>query len=365
MPLRSIRSAEAIREHAPYHLINATLNLVGGSDLATSQRLAAPFLFSARYCGSSDRTGFRTTDKYMDGKLTLQHGRSNFRRGGEPKYGFIDAAGRTRHVDDALQCEAAFWAPTPHRGSWRSRQPRLWPFYTLGEFLSQTDDTGSYCYLTDGGHFDNTGLHSLVERGCRYIVIADCGADPTPTFSDIGNVIRRCRVDFGTEIDLDTSAFSADPLGNASTQYVVGRIRFAPEHLRRPKEDWSSAFSGTFRMVIRRLASGAVAAVERERHADLSGQSDTEWHAKSRNYRILLTECGGEGGIRTHVPVTRQHAFEARPLRPLRYLSGQVEQLEADPDYTVGAAHWKAGRHAQFLLASATPVIGGASAARV
>ena len=30
---------------------------------------------------------------------------------------------------------------------------------------------------------------------------------------------------------------------------------------------------------------------------------------------------GGEGGIRTHVPVTRQHAFEARPLRPLRYLS--------------------------------------------
>src|SRR6059058_1196209 len=31
---------------------------------------------------------------------------------------------------------------------------------------------------------------------------------------------------------------------------------------------------------------------------------------------------GGEGGIRTHVPVTRQDAFEAPPLRPLRYLSG-------------------------------------------
>ena len=28
-----------------------------------------------------------------------------------------------------------------------------------------------------------------------------------------------------------------------------------------------------------------------------------------------------EGGIRTHVPVTRQDAFEAPPLRPLRYLS--------------------------------------------
>ena len=30
---------------------------------------------------------------------------------------------------------------------------------------------------------------------------------------------------------------------------------------------------------------------------------------------------GGEGGIRTHVPLARQDAFEAPPLRPLRYLS--------------------------------------------
>ena len=32
---------------------------------------------------------------------------------------------------------------------------------------------------------------------------------------------------------------------------------------------------------------------------------------------------GGEGGIRTHVPLTRQDAFEAPPLRPLRYLSAE------------------------------------------
>src|SRR4030095_13536490 len=33
---------------------------------------------------------------------------------------------------------------------------------------------------------------------------------------------------------------------------------------------------------------------------------------------------GGEGGIRTHVPLTGQDAFEAPPLRPLRYLSGRT-----------------------------------------
>jgi hypothetical protein len=34
-----------------------------------------------------------------------------------------------------------------------------------------------------------------------------------------------------------------------------------------------------------------------------------------------LAKDGGEGGIRTHVPLTGQDAFEAPPLRPLRYLS--------------------------------------------
>src|SRR6185312_17259245 len=42
-------------------------------------------------------------------------------------------------------------------------------------------------------------------------------------------------------------------------------------------------------------------------------------------HRLILTRrCvkgGGEGGIRTPVPVTRQDAFEAPPLRPLRYIS--------------------------------------------
>ena len=39
--------------------------------------------------------------------------------------------------------------------------------------------------------------------------------------------------------------------------------------------------------------------------------------ANSKKFR----RNGGVGGIRTHVPVTRQDAFEAPPLRPLRYLS--------------------------------------------
>ena len=52
-----------------------------------------------------------------------------------------------------------------------------------------------------------------------------------------------------------------------------------------------------------------------------------------RGYKSLFYKdlFGGEGGIRTHVPVTRQDAFEAPPLRPLRYLSVYHSARRASP----------------------------------
>ena len=49
-------------------------------------------------------------------------------------------------------------------------------------------------------------------------------------------------------------------------------------------------------------------------------------------------EIGGEGGIRTHVPVTRQDAFEAPPLRPLRYLSARLASVKRTFHYSLSAA---------------------------
>ncbi|MEP7220653.1 MAG: hypothetical protein ABI876_17135, partial [Bacteroidota bacterium] len=130
-----------------------------------------------------------------------------------------------------------YWAPTPNKESWQSPQARLWPFYTLRELLSQTNDLSSYCYLTDGGHFENTALYALVERGCRYILLADCGADPRPCFSDLGDAIRRCRIDFGIEVDLNIIPVKVKPDGDGDERYgtqhfVVGKIRYSEAHAR-------------------------------------------------------------------------------------------------------------------------------------
>ncbi|MGA7814758.1 patatin-like phospholipase family protein [Caballeronia sp.] len=55
-------------------------------------------------------------------------------------------------------------------------------------------------YLTDGGHFENTGAYELLRRRLEFIVILDNGWDSAYAFADLANLMRRVRVDFGVEI---------------------------------------------------------------------------------------------------------------------------------------------------------------------
>jgi hypothetical protein len=55
-------------------------------------------------------------------------------------------------------------------------------------------------FLTDGGHFDNTGGYALLREECELIVLADCGADPAYSFEDVENLVRKARIDLDVEI---------------------------------------------------------------------------------------------------------------------------------------------------------------------
>ena len=216
---------------APYHLVNTTLNLVASADLATAQRSAANFVLSSYYCGSA-RTGYRRTDEYMGGELTLGTAAAISGAAASPNMGSRTPSMPLVVLLALVNARLGFWAPTPLAARWREPLAALWPFYLLSEALSQTTDLSTYCYLTDGGHFDNTGLYPLVERGCRFIVLLDCGADPGPCFADLGDAIRRCRIDFGAEISLGVQGFlDHTPNNGLATRHVtVGKILYRREH---------------------------------------------------------------------------------------------------------------------------------------
>lgn len=226
----ALRALENCAHGGPYHLVNTTLNLVGGRDLSAAQRHAASFILSKLYCGSV-RTGYRETERYMAGELSLGAAIAASGAAVSPTMGSRTPSALAMLLT-LLNVRLGFWAPAPHRHHWRFPQARVWPYYVLRESLSQAPDLASYCYLTDGGHFDNSGLYALVERGCRFIVLADNGADPQPAFEDLGDAIRRCRIDFGTEIALDVSGFERGHGRRARRHHMVGTVTYSEAHAR-------------------------------------------------------------------------------------------------------------------------------------
>jgi len=245
------------RQGAPYHLINTTLNLVGGQDLATQQRFSDSFVMSKLYCGSL-RTGYRKTSEYACGTISLGTAVAVSGAAVSPNAGAQSPSAALAALLTLFNIRLGYWAPTPDRSYWRTSSPRLWPVYSFQELLSQTTDLLPFCYLTDGGHFDNSGVYALIQRGCNTIVYADCGADPETTLEDIGNLVRKVRIDFGTEIDLETivKAFRQQ-----SEHFVAGTIHYSKEHaaaIGLPEEEWD----GTLIIVKPNLAKPEMTSVD-------------------------------------------------------------------------------------------------------
>jgi len=58
-----------------------------------------------------------------------------------------------------------------------------------------TDD--SHWYLSDGGHFENTGVYELLRRRVDFILALDNGADKAYQYEDMANLMRLACVDLG------------------------------------------------------------------------------------------------------------------------------------------------------------------------
>ncbi len=214
---------------APYHLVNTMLNLVGGGDLATQARASELFLMSKHFCGSM-RTGYRRTSEYACGAISLGTAVAVSGAAASPTMGAQTPSAALSALMTLFNVRTGYWAPTPSLSYWRSGSTRLWPVYTLQELVSQTTDLLPYCYLTDGGHYENTGAYSLVQRGCNLIVIGECGADPDTTLDDLGNLIRKVRIDFGAEITFDDPDIKKLRTRPPGERIIVGKIRYGDKH---------------------------------------------------------------------------------------------------------------------------------------
>jgi hypothetical protein len=227
----------SLTQYKPLHVVNMTLNLVHGSNLAWQQRKAEPFSSTRLHTGSC-RLGYRDSafygGKYNARTTPISLGTSITISGAaaSPNMGYHSSPLLTL-VMTLFNARLGWWLGNPKAKErvWKRPGPRLGVRAFIDEALGLTDDTNDWIYLSDGGHFENLGLYEMVLRRCSLIVVCDAGADPSYTYEDVGNAVRKVRIDLGIPIEFEKPSMPMSPAGEPSEKFsgshcAIGHIHY-------------------------------------------------------------------------------------------------------------------------------------------
>ena len=233
----------------PLPIFCSTLNISVGENLAWQERKAASFAFSplltgyyvpwtgTHYRGQLSFNGFVPTERFSSpGGVHISTAAAISGAAVSPDSGY-HTSGPMAFLLTMFNVRLGWWMENPRRSRlafapWTSAadaclhsSPRFAPYQLVQELLGKIGDDRKFVYLTDGGHFDNMGLYELVRRRCYDIVICDAEQDNGPVFDGIGMAIRKCRIDFGVEIELDLNKLATDAATRLSkVHWITGKI---------------------------------------------------------------------------------------------------------------------------------------------
>ena len=209
----------------PFHIVNATMDLVGDRRLAIAQTKAASFTMTALHAGSRV-PGYRPSASYAGG-LTLGQAMTTSGAAVSPNMGAASSPALT-FLLAVLNARLGIWLGNPGlpgERTWTRAAPGFGAGTLVNELLGRTTERNPYVYLSDGGHFENLGLYEVIARRCRYVIVSDAGADPGYCFDDLANAIRLARIDLGTIIEFPSGVRVGAP-GTGVSRYAVGTIRY-------------------------------------------------------------------------------------------------------------------------------------------
>jgi len=210
----------------PFHIINTALNLVKGEELAWQERKAESFTMSRLHCGGW-HVGYRPSEKYgatisLGTALTISGAAAN------PNMGYHSSA-LVAFLMTLFNVRLGWWLGNPGKHgatTWERNGPRYAVGPLFSEALGNTTDSYKYVNLSDGGHFENLGLYEMVLRRCRYIIVIDAGQDSNYVFEDLGNAIRKIRIDFGIPIDLKVVSPKKETQGTVQ-RCAYGKVQYS------------------------------------------------------------------------------------------------------------------------------------------
>jgi hypothetical protein len=209
----------------PLHVVNMALNLVGGDNLAWQQRQAESFTVSPLHAGNYC-IGYRTSKEYGE---AISLGTSVAISGAavSPNMGYHSSPLVT-FILTLFNARLGWWLGNPkNEDTYRRGYPKFAIRPIIEEALGLTNDENPYIYLSDGGHFENLGLYEMILRRCKYIVVSDAGQDSTYAFEDLGNAIRKIRIDLGVEITMSEVQMYPRNSQKKGVYFAIGKIDYS------------------------------------------------------------------------------------------------------------------------------------------
>jgi hypothetical protein len=207
--LESLRVSRLSPEHAPYHLINAALN-IQASDFANRRgRNADFFMVSPRYLGS-EATGYARMQDFEAVAKDFDLPTAMAVSGAAASSNMGSKSVRPLTPTLALlNIRLGYWLCNPlyvntvNPPPRRSRLSRLLSrMFLWMEITGRLYENGDEIYLTDGGHIENLGLYELLKRRCKVIVVVDSEADFALHFPSFITLQRYARIDLGARIEM-------------------------------------------------------------------------------------------------------------------------------------------------------------------
>jgi Patatin-like phospholipase len=220
------RLVTPLRYAQPLHVVNICLNLTTGEELAWQERKGASFTVSPLSSGNY-ALGYRDTSNYGD--ISVGTAVTISGAAASPNMGYHSSPALA-FLMTLFNVRLGWWLGNPGvagNKTYRRRNPRssILPF--IYEATGNSNDRYPYVYLSDGGHFENLALYEMVLRRTHRIVVSDAGADPKYIYDDLGNAVRKIRIDLGIPIDITHMGIIPPTEKKPGKYCAVGKIRYS------------------------------------------------------------------------------------------------------------------------------------------
>lgn len=204
---------------APYHLINATVNLPSSTSAALRERRSDFFLFSKHMCGAPS-IGYVATSEWSAGGAPIDLATAMAVSGA--------AASSYMGLRSMPTLSALLTFLNVRLGYWVQRPGRKALFASPGfsclvreMFGIGMSERNTWINLSDGGHIENMGVYELIRRRCKFIISVDGEADPASTFHGHLTLVRHVQIDFGVQIEADLTDLRPDVSSQFSQSHAM------------------------------------------------------------------------------------------------------------------------------------------------